>query len=87
MCAQKNFTKTYFEQDFPKLQKMMDRLGQPLSVILTLEEGLRVELREFELTPSRLILQVSSGSYSIPFHTIRSIQFVPQSKKHLLLSA
>ncbi|MCI0420685.1 MAG: hypothetical protein L0387_06710 [Acidobacteria bacterium] len=87
MSAAKHFTKSYFEHDFPKLQKLVDRNAQPLSVILTLDEGHRIELREFELTRLGLIVKISSGEYSIPFHTIRSIQFVPQNMKCLILSA
>ena len=81
MHATKPFTKSYFEQDFPKLQKLTDRQGQPLSVILTLDEGHRIELREFELTRWGLLVKKFSGEYSIPFQTIRSIQFIPKNKK------
>ena len=81
----KQFNKNYFEQDFPKLQKLMDRNGQPLSVILTLDEGHRIELREFQLTRLGLLVKISSGEYSIPFQTIRGIQFIPQDKKGLIL--
>jgi len=81
----KQFNKNYFEQDFPKLQKLMDRNGQPLSVILTLDEGHRIELREFELTRLGLLVKISSGEYSIPFQTIQGIQFIPQDKKWLIL--
>jgi hypothetical protein len=86
MSSTKHFTKNYFEQDFPKLQKLMDRKGQPLSVILTLDEGHRIELREFQLTRVGLLVKISSGEYSIPFDTIRGIQFIPQNKKALILS-
>lgn len=86
MRSAKHFTKNYFEQDFPKLQKLMDRKGQPLSVILTLDEGHRIELRDFQLTRLGLLLKISSGEYSIPFQTIQSIQFIPQDKKWLVLS-
>ena len=86
MRSTKHFTKNYFEQDFPKLQKLMDREGQPLAVILTLDEGHRIELREFQLTRLGLRVKISSGEYSIPFDTIRGIQFIPQNKKALLLS-
>ena len=86
MRSAKHFTKNYFEQDFPKLQKLMDRKGHPLSVILTLDEGHRIELREFQLTRLGLLVKISSGEYSIPFDTIRGIQFIPQSKKALILS-
>jgi hypothetical protein len=86
MSSAKHFTKNYFEQDFPKLQKLMDGKGQPLSVILTLDEGHRIELREFQLNRLGLLLKISSGEYSIPFHTIQSIQFIPQDKKWLVLS-
>jgi hypothetical protein len=86
MRSANHFTKDYFEQDFPKLQKLMDRKGHPLSVILTVDEGHRIELREFQLTRLGLLLKISSGEYSIPFHTIQSIQFVPQDKKWLVLS-
>ena len=86
MHSAKHFTKNYFEQDFPKLQKLMDRKGQPLSVILTLEEGHRIELREFQLTRLGLLVKISSGEYSIPFDTIQGIQFIPQDKKWLVLS-
>jgi len=81
----KHFTQSYFEQDFPKLQKLMDRNGQPLSVILTLDEGHRIELREFQLTRLGLLVKISSGEYSIPFQTIQGIQFIPQDKKSLVL--
>lgn len=81
----KHFTKNYFEQDFPKLQKLMDRNGQPLSVILTLGEGHRIELKEFQLTRLGLLVKISSGEYSIPFQTIQGIQFIPQDKKWLIL--
>jgi hypothetical protein len=81
----KHFTKSYFEQDFPKLQTLMDRNGQPLSVILTLDEGHRIELREFQLTRLGLLVKISSGEYSIPFQTIQGIQFIPQDKKSLIL--
>jgi hypothetical protein len=81
----KHFTKSYFEQDFPKLQRLMDRNGQPLSVILTLDEGHRIELREFQLTRLGLLVKISSGEYSIPFQTIQGIQFIPQDKKALIL--
>ena len=63
----------------------MDRNGQPLSVILTLDEGHRIELREFQLTRLGLLVKISSGEYSIPFQTIRGIQFIPQDKKWLIL--
>jgi hypothetical protein len=86
MPSAKHFTKFFFEQDFPKLQKLMDRKGQPLSVILTLDEAHRIELREFQLTRLGLLVKISSGEYSIPFHTIQSIQFIPQDKKELILS-
>src|SRR5215510_10254564 len=86
MRRPKPFTKSYFEQDFPKLQKLTDRNGQPLAVILTLEEGHRVELREFQLTRLGLLVKNPSCEFSIPFHTIQSIQFIPQDKKGLLLS-
>jgi hypothetical protein len=86
MRPAKHFNKKYFEQDFPKLQKLMDRKGQPLSVILTLNEGHRIELREFQLTRLALLVKISSGEYSIPFHTIQGIQFIPQDKKWLILS-
>jgi len=86
MNSAKRFTKNYFEQDFPKLQKLMDGKGQPLSVILTLDEGHRIELREFQLTRMGLLVKISSGEYSIPFDTIRGIQFIPQSKRALILS-
>ena len=85
MRSMKHFTKSYFEQDFPKLQRLADRNGQPLSVILTLDEGHRIELREFELTRLGLLVKISSGEYSIPFQTIQGIQFVPQDKKSLVL--
>ena len=81
----RHFTKSYFEQDFPKLQKLIDRNGQPVSVILTLDEGHRIELREFRLTRIGLLVKISSGEYSIPFHTIQGIQFIPQDKKWLVL--
>jgi hypothetical protein len=81
----KHFTKSYFEQDFPKLQKLMDRNGQPLSVILTLDEGHRIELREFQLTRLGLLVKISSGEYSIPFQTIRGIQFIPPAPQGLIL--
>jgi hypothetical protein len=81
----KHFTKSYFEQDLPKLQKLMDRKGQPLSVILTLDEGHRIELRDFQLTRLGLLVKISSGEYSIPFQTILGIQFIPQDKKWLIL--
>ena len=81
----KHFTKSYFEQDFPKLQKLTDRNGQPLSIILTLGEGHRIELREFQLTKLGLLVKISSGEYSIPFQTIQGIQFIPQDKKWLIL--
>jgi len=86
MRSAKHFTKAYFEQDFPKLQKLMDRKGQPLSVILTLDEGHRIELRGFRLTRLALLVKISSSEYSIPFNTIQGIQFVPQDKKWLILS-
>jgi len=86
MRSAKHFTRSYFEQDFPKLQKLMDRKGQPLSVILTLDEGHRIELREFQLTRLGLLVKISSGEYSIPFHTIQSIQFIPADKKYVVLS-
>jgi len=63
----------------------MDRNGQPLSVILTLDEGHRIELREFQLTRLGLLVKISSGEYSIPFQTIQGIQFIPQDKKWLIL--
>ena len=63
----------------------MDRKGQPLSVILTLDEGHRIELREFQLTRLGLLVKISSGEYSIPFQTIQGIQFIPQDKKSLVL--
>jgi hypothetical protein len=53
---------------------------------LTLDEGHRIELREFQLTRLGLLVKISSGEYSIPFHTIQSIQFIPQDKKGLILS-
>lgn len=87
MHSGRQFSRNYFEQDFPKLQKLVDRHGQPPCVILTLDEGHRVELRDFHVTQTRLVLKMASGEYSIPFHTIRSIQFVPQERKQLLLSA
>ena len=86
MRRTKPFTKSYFEQDFPKLQKLTDRDGRPLAVILTLDQGHRLELREFQLTRLGLLVKNTSCEYSIPFHTIRSIQFIPQDKKGLLLS-
>jgi hypothetical protein len=86
MRSAKHFTKVYFEQDFPKLQKLLDSKGQPLSVILTLDEGHRIELRDFQLTRLGLLVKISSGEYSIPFETIQSIQFTPQDKKGLILS-
>ena len=86
MRSAKHFTKAYFEQDFPKLQKLMDQKGQPLAVILTLDEGHRIELREFQLTRLGLLVKISSGEYSIPFNTIQGIQFIPQDKKGLVLS-
>jgi len=64
----------------------MDRKGQPLSVILTLDEGHRIELREFELTRLGLLVKISSGEYSIPFQAIQGIQFIPQDKKGLILA-
>jgi len=86
MRSAKHFTKAYFEQDFPKLQKLMDQKGQPLAVILTLDEGHRIELREFQLTRLGLLVKISSGEYSIPFNTIQGIQFIPQDKKGLVLA-
>jgi hypothetical protein len=87
MSQQTKFSRSYFEQELPKLQQLVDRNGQPPCVILTLDEGHQVELRDFQLTPTRLVLQVSSGYYSVPFHTIRGIQFVPRNRKQLALSA
>jgi hypothetical protein len=46
-----------------------------------------MELKDFELTPTCLVVQISSGYYSIPFPTIRGIQFVPRNLKQLALSA
>jgi hypothetical protein len=87
MAQQTKFSRSYFEQELPKLQQLVDRNGQPPCVILTLDEGHQVELRDFQLTPTRLVFQVSSGYYSVPFHTIRGIQFVPRNRKQLVLSA
>ena len=87
MSRPKEFSRSYFEQEFPKLQQLVDRNGRPPCVILTLDEGHRVELRDFQLTSTCLVVQISSGYYSIPFQTIRSIQFVPRNLKQLALSA
>jgi hypothetical protein len=86
MHVNKQFSKNYFEGTFPKLRGLVDRYGKPPCVILTLDEGERVELKDFYLTSTRLVLKNSSGYYSIPFHTIRSIQFVPQERKPLALA-
>ncbi|MBM3802477.1 MAG: hypothetical protein FJW26_09245 [Acidimicrobiia bacterium] len=86
MPSTRHFSKAYFEHDFPRLQKLVDRKGRPLSVILTLEGGHRIELRDFKLTLVGLVVTLSSGEYSIPFQTIQSVQFVPQAKKSLLLN-
>lgn len=86
MYTKVHFTKNYFEQELPRLQKLVECYGRPLSVVLTLEEGLRVELRDFQLTPTHLLMQAGSDTYPIPFQTIQGIQFVPQKKKHLVLS-
>src|SRR5262247_4107061 len=85
MRSSKHFTRTYFEQDFPKFKNLMDRKEQPLSVILTVDGGHRIELREFRLTRTGLLVKVSSGEYSVPFQTIQSVQFIPQDKKSLIL--
>ena len=87
MHLRNQFSKSYFEQGFRKLQKLVDRNGQPPCIILTIDEGHRIELRDFQLTSTRLILKTSSGDYSIPFHTIRSVQFVPQERKQFALSS
>jgi hypothetical protein len=87
MSRLREFSKSYFEQEFPKLQGLVDRNGQSPCVILTLDEGHRMELKDFELTPTCLVVQISSGYYSIPFPTIRGIQFVPRNLKQLALSA
>jgi hypothetical protein len=81
------FSKNYFEDEFPKLQKLVNRNGQQPCVILTVEDGQRLELRDFSLTSTRLVVENQFGQYSIPFHSIRSIQFVPQNHKRLALSA
>ena len=75
-----SFSRRYFEQSFPSLQKLTDLRGEPPSVLLTLDEGYRIELREYQLRPSGLQIEGPSGPYLIPFHNIQSIQIVPKKK-------
>ena len=81
-----SFSKRYFEIEIPRLLKLVDNNGRPPCIILTLDEGDRVELRDFEINQHGLTIQISSGQYFIPLSTIQGIQIIPQDKKHLLLA-
>jgi hypothetical protein len=74
------FSRQYFEQDFPRLQSFTNRVGTPLSVLLTLDEGYRIELREYQICPTGLQIETPSGSFLVPFHNIISIQVVPKNR-------
>ena len=72
------FSRRYFERDFPRLQSLASHQGQRLSVLLVLDEGYRIELREYQLCSLGLQIEAPSGPYLIPFHTIQSIQVTPK---------
>src|SRR5258706_6376081 len=74
------FSRSYFEREFPHIQRLTDFCGKPSSVLLTLDEGFRIELREYQLCPSGLRIEASSGPYLIPFRNIQSIQVIPKKK-------
>lgn len=75
-----SFSHRYFEQNFPSLQRLTDLRGEPPSVLLTLDEGYRIELREYQLCSSGLRIDGPSGPYLIPFHNIQGIQVVPKKR-------
>jgi hypothetical protein len=74
------FSRRYFERDFPRLQRLADFRGEPPAVLLTLDEGFRIELREFQVSSTGLQIEAAYGPYLIPFHNIRSIQVIPKKK-------
>ena len=74
------FSRQFFEKQFPRFQKFMDCAGGARSVLLTVDEGYRIELREYQLCPSGLLIQSPSGDLLIPFHSIQSIQVVSKKK-------
>jgi hypothetical protein len=49
-----NFSRSYFEREFPHIQRLTDYCGETSSVLLTLDERFRIELREYQLCPSGL---------------------------------
>ena len=81
-----SFSKKYFEVEIPRLLKLVDHNGRPPCIILTLEEGDRVELRDFQVDQNGLTIAISSEQYFIPLSTIQGIQIIPQDKRHLLLA-
>jgi len=74
------FSRRYFEHDFPRLQSFTNLQGEPLTVLLTLDEGYRIELREYQLCATGLQIEAPSGPCLIPFHNIQSIQVLPKKK-------
>ena len=74
------FSRRYFERDFPRLQKLTTQQGKHLSILLTVDEGYRVELRDYQLSPFGLQIESPSGPLVIPFRNIQSVQIIPKSK-------
>ena len=75
------FSRRYFERELPRLQRLKDSKGEPLSVLITVDEGYRIELREYHLCPAGLRIEAPTGPYLVPFHHIQSIQVIPKKKK------
>ncbi|MFN8008189.1 MAG: hypothetical protein U0V70_14430 [Terriglobia bacterium] len=74
------FSKRYFERDFPRLKKLVTQQEKQMAILLTVDEGYRVEIRDYQLCPFGLQIESPAGPLLIPFRNIQSIQLVPREK-------
>jgi hypothetical protein len=77
------FSKRFFERDYPKLLKLTDSEGNQPAVVVILCQGMRIPLKEFELTDEGLFVNISSEKYLITYSAIMSVQVMPQALRKI----
>ncbi len=87
MQKKPSFSRSFFENEYPKLLKLTDSQSKPPVIAITLPEGKCVELREFELTETGLLVKVSSDYYLVSYGSILGIQVIPQSNKRAAIAS
>lgn len=81
MNSTPQFSRCFFENDFPKLLELTDSRGNLPVISIGLFDGALLELREFKIADDGLLVIVSSEEKLVPYSSILSLQVMPRAFK------